>query len=64
MRLDLRTINENRLHEMGRNINDVSKGITSTIEKWAKDDEKLNAYTHLFMDTQFNIQNAEYVSVP
>ena len=52
------------MHEMGRNINDVSKGITSTIEKWAKDDEKLNAYTHLFMDAQFNIQNPEYVSVP
>ena len=60
--LDFRTIDENELHGMGRQIGNTSGGITIQIEKKAETAGALNAYIYLIMDTQFNIQNGAYVS--
>ena len=61
--LDLRMIDENELHGMGRRIESASEGITLQIEKKEESAGALNAYIYLIMDTQLNIQNGAYVSV-
>ena len=60
--LDFRTIDENKLHGMGRRIENASEGITLQIEKKAESAGALNAYIYLIMDAQLNIQNGTYVS--
>ena len=60
--LDLRTIDGNELHEMGRQIGNTLMGITLQIEKKAETSGALNAYIHLIMDAQLNIQNGAFVS--
>ena len=60
--LDFRTIDENELHETGRQIGNTSGGITIQIEKKAGTAEALNAYIYLIMDAQLNIQNGTYIS--
>ena len=60
--LDLRTMDENKLHGMGRQIENTSGGITIQIEKKAESAGSLNAYIYLIMDAQLNIQNGAYVS--
>ena len=60
--LDFRTIDENELHPMGRQIGNTSGGITIQIEKKAETAGALNAYIYLIMDAQLNIQNGRYVS--
>ena len=60
--LDFRTIDENELHGMGRQIRNTSGGITIQIEKKAEPAEDVNAYIYLIMDAQLNIQNGTYVS--
>ena len=54
--LDLRTIDKNTLHGMGRRIENTSEGITLQIEKKAESAGNLNAYIYLIMDAQLNIQ--------
>ena len=61
--LDFRMIDENKLHETGRQIENASEGITLQIEKKARSAGALNAYIYLIMDAQLNIQNGAYVSV-
>ena len=61
--LDFRTIDENKLHGMGRVIENASEGITLQIEKKEESAGALNAYIYLIMDAQLNIQNGTYVSV-
>ena len=61
--LDFRMIDENKLHGMGRRIENASEGITLQIEKKEESAGALNAYIYLIMDTQLNIQNGAYVSV-
>ena len=60
--LDFRTIDVNELHGTGRRIENASEGITVQIEKKAESAGALNAYIHLIMDAQLNIQNGAYVS--
>ena len=60
--LDFRTIDENELQGTGRRIENVSEGITLQIEKKAETAGALNAYIHLIMDAQLNIQSFAYVS--
>ena len=60
--LSFRTIDENELHGMGRQIGNTSGGITIQIEKKAETDGALNSYIYLIMDAQLNIQNGAYVS--
>ena len=60
--LDFRTIDENELHGMGRQIGNKSGGITIQIEKKAGSPGDLQAYIYLTMDAQLNIQNGAYVS--
>ena len=59
--LDFRAIDENKLHGMGRRIENASEGITLQIEKKAETAGALNAYIYLIMDTQLNIQSGTYV---
>ena len=59
--LDFRTIDENELHGMGRQIGNTSGGITKQIKK-AETAGALSAYIYLIMDAQLNIQNGAYVS--
>ena len=61
--LDFRTIDENKLHGMGRRIENASEGITLQIEKKEESAGALNAYIYLIMDAQLNIQNGTYNSV-
>ena len=60
--LDFRTINENELHGMGRQIRNISGEITIQIEKKAEPAGALKAYIYLIMDAQLNIQSGAYVS--
>ena len=60
--LDFRTIDENKLHGMGRRIENASEGITLQIEKKEESAGPLNAYIYLIMDAQLNTQNGAYVS--
>ena len=60
--LDFRTIDENELHKMGRNIGDTSGGITIQIKKKAETAGALNANIYLIMDAQLNIKDGIYVS--
>ena len=48
--LDFRTIDENKLHGMGRRIENASEGITLQIEKKDESAGALNAYIYLIMD--------------
>ena len=60
--LNFRTIDENELHRTGRRVENASEGITLQIEKKEESARALNAYIHLIMDAQLNIQNGAYVS--
>ena len=62
LRLDYRTIDENKLHRTGRRIENTSEGITLQIEKKAESAGALNAYIYLIMDAQLNIKDGAYVS--
>ena len=55
-------IDENELHRTGRDIENVSEGITLQNEKKEESAGALNAYIYLIMDAQLNIQNGTYVS--
>ena len=54
-------VDENELHGTGRHIENASEGITLQIEKNAETAGALNAYIHLIMDAQLNIQSGAYV---
>ena len=60
--LDFRMIDENKLHRMGRRIENASEGITLQIEKKGESAGALNAYIYVIIDAQLNIQNGAYVS--
>ena len=53
---------QDKLHGMGRRIENASEGITLQIEKKAETAGALNAYIYLIMDAQLNIQSGAYVS--
>ena len=58
-----RTIDENVLHGMGREIENASEGITLQIEKIAEMAGSLNAYIYLIMDAWLKIQNGAFKDV-
>ena len=60
--LDFRTIDENELQGMGRQIGNTSGEITIQIDKKAEPAGALKAYICLIMDARLNIQNGTYVS--
>ena len=60
--LDFKTIDENELHGMGRQIGNTSGGINVQVEKKVESAGALKAYIYLIMDAQLNIQNGAYVS--
>ena len=60
--LDFRMIDENFLHGTRRRIENALEGIILQTEKKAESAGALNAYIHLIMDAQLNIQNGTYVS--
>ena len=60
--LNFRTIDENELHGMKRQIGNTSGGINIQVEKKAESAGALKAYIYLIMDTQMNIHNGAYVS--
>ena len=60
--LNFRTIDENELHGMDRQIGNTSGGITIQVEKKAESAGALSAYIYLIMDAQLNIQNGTNVS--
>ena len=55
-------IDENKLHGMGRRIENASEGISLQIEKKAETVGALSAYIYLIMDAQLNIQSGASVS--
>ena len=60
--LNFRTIDENELHGMGRQIGSASGGIMVQIEKKVETAGALKAYIYLIMDAWLNIQSGAYIS--
>ena len=60
--LDFRTIDENELHETGRQIGNTSRGITMQVEKKAESAGALKAYICLIMDARLKIQSGAHIS--
>ena len=60
--LDFRMIDENKLHGMGRRIENAFEGITLQIKKKEESAGTLNAYIYLIMVVQLNIQSSAYIS--
>ena len=61
--LDLRTIDNNRLHGSGRRLENTSEGIRLQITKKAESGGKLSCYLYIFQDAQINISDAQFLNV-
>ena len=61
--LDFRTIDDNRLHGSGRQLENTSEGIRLQITKKAESAGKLSCYLYIFHDAQINISNAQFLNV-
>ena len=61
--LDVRTIDDNRLHGSGRRLENTSDGIRVQITKEAGASAKLSCYLYIFQDTQINISDAQFLNV-
>ena len=61
--LDFRTIDDNRLHSLGRQLENTSEGIRLQITKEAGADSKLSCHLYIFQDTQINISDAKFLNV-
>ena len=61
--LDFRTIDDNRLHGSGRQLDNTSEGIRLQITKKAESAGKLSCYLYLFQDAQINISDAQFSNV-
>ena len=61
--LDFRTIDDNRLHGSGRQLEDTSEGIHLQITKEAGASAKLSCYLYIFQDAQINISDAQFLNV-
>ena len=60
--LDLRTSDDDRLHDSGRRIENASEGITIQITKKAEAAGALNIYLFVVMDAQLNTEDGRFVS--
>ena len=61
--LDFRTIDYNRLHGSGRQLENTSEGIRLRITKEAGADSKLSSYLYIFQDAQINISDSQFLNV-
>ena len=61
--LDLRTIDDNRLHGSGRQLENTSEGIRLQITKKAESAGKLSCYLYIFQDAQINISDAQFLNL-
>ena len=61
--LDFRTIDNNRLHGLGRRLENTSEGIRLQITNEAGADSKLSCSLYIFQDTQINISDAQFLNV-
>ena len=58
--LDFRTIDDNRLHGSGRQLENTSEGIRLQITKESEALGKLSFYLYIFQDAQINISDAQF----
>ena len=63
LRLDFRTIDDNRLHGSGRRLENTSEGVLLQIMKEAGSAGKLSCYLYIFQDAQINILDAQFLNV-
>ena len=61
--LDFRTIDDNRLHSLGRQLENTSEGIRLQITKKAGSAGKLSCYLYIFQDAQINISYTQFLNV-
>ena len=61
--LDFRTIDDNRLHGSGRQLENTSEGIRLQITKEAGALGRLFCYLYIFQDAQINISDAQFLNV-
>ena len=61
--LDFRTIDDNRLHSLGRHLENTSEGIRLQITKESGSVGKLSCYLYIFQDAQINISDAQFLNV-
>ena len=58
--LDFRTIEDNKCHGSGRQLENTSEGIRLQITKEAGSVGKLSCYLYIFQDAQINISDAQF----
>ena len=61
--LDFRTMDDNRLHGLGRRLENTSERIRLQITKKAESAGKLSCYLYIFQDAQINISDAQFLNV-
>ena len=61
--LDFRTIDDNTLHNSGRQLENTSEGICLQITKKAESADKLSCYLYIFQDAQINISYAQFLNL-
>ena len=61
--LDFRTIDTNRLHGSGRQLENTSDGIRLQITKESRSAGKLSCYLYMFQDAQINISDTQFLNV-
>ena len=61
--LDFRTIDDNRLHSSGRQLESTSEGIRLQITKKAESAGKLSCCLYIFQDVQINISDSQFLNV-
>ena len=61
--LDFTTMDNNRLHGLGRQLENTSEGIRLQITKKDESAGKLSCYLYIFQDTQINISDSQFLNV-
>ena len=61
--LDFRTIDDNRLHGPGRQLENTSEGIRLQISKESGSAGKLSCYLYIFQDAQIIISDTQFFNV-
>ena len=61
--LDFQTIDDNKLHGLGRRLENTSEGIQLQITKEAGSAGKLSCYLYIFQDAQINISDTQFLNV-
>ena len=61
--LDFQTIDDNKLHGLGRHIENTSEGIHLQITKEVGFVGKLSCYLYIFQDAQINISDVQFLNV-